>query len=273
MNNGLFYQNLDDDQRATALFSVNTDTSCDHRSILERNSAIGDAIISGELQEGIYRGKGAYKPILRRREGAIAAGKYTGVYGPVRGSESIRMTMRIDLNPEICKDYKETGYCGFGDTCKFLHDRSDYKAGWQLEKEWEDTQKRKQAKLQRLAEKMYRQASQDADQDCEGLSDSGASDSHGDNVPFACLICKKKWQDCENPVVTTCGHYFCGGCAFKRYSKSSKCAICGQQTYGIFNSAEKAIGKLIAKQNFHELASPISASVKLSSNQKADNDH
>jgi RING finger protein 113A len=23
------------------------------------------------------------------------------------------------------------------DTCKFLHDRSDYKTGWQLEREWE----------------------------------------------------------------------------------------------------------------------------------------
>ncbi len=28
------------------------------------------------------------------------------------------------------------GYCGFGDSCKFLHDRSDYKYGWQLEQEW-----------------------------------------------------------------------------------------------------------------------------------------
>lgn len=35
-------------------------------------------------------------------------------YGPVRGNQHVRMTMRIDLNPEICKDYKETGYCGFG---------------------------------------------------------------------------------------------------------------------------------------------------------------
>ena len=24
------------------------------------------------------------------------------------------------------------------DSCKFLHDRSDYKSGWQLEKEWKD---------------------------------------------------------------------------------------------------------------------------------------
>lgn len=24
------------------------------------------------------------------------------------------------------------------DSCKFLHDRSDYKSGWQLEREWKD---------------------------------------------------------------------------------------------------------------------------------------
>ena len=30
------------------------------------------------------------------------------------------------------------GYCGFGDSCKFLHDRSDYKHGWQIEREWNE---------------------------------------------------------------------------------------------------------------------------------------
>lgn len=33
---------------------------------------------------------------------------------------------------EICKDYKETGYCSFGDSCKFIHDRGDYKSGWEI---------------------------------------------------------------------------------------------------------------------------------------------
>jgi RING finger protein 113A len=101
------------------------------------------------------------------------------LYGPVRGNQHVRMTMRIDLNPEICKDYKETGYCGFGgkifcstdyeifiifirhfirlDTCIFLHDRSDYKPGWMLEKEWEEKQreieKKKAKKLRRLQNK------------------------------------------------------------------------------------------------------------------------
>jgi hypothetical protein len=44
------------------------------------------------------------------------------------------------LQPDLCKDYKESGYCGFGDSCKFMHDRGDYKTGWQLDKEWEEQQ-------------------------------------------------------------------------------------------------------------------------------------
>jgi RING finger protein 113A len=61
----------------------------------------------------------------------------------VKGASNVRAICRFDYQPDICKDYKETGYCGFGDSCKFLHDRGDYKTGWQLEKEWEEQQKQK----------------------------------------------------------------------------------------------------------------------------------
>jgi hypothetical protein len=53
----------------------------------------------------------------------------------------------MDYQPDICKDYKETGYCGFGDSCKFMHDRGDYKSGWQLEREWKEEQTAKQKRL------------------------------------------------------------------------------------------------------------------------------
>lgn len=32
--------------------------------------------------------------------------------GPLRASTNVRMTVRFDYQPDICKDYKETGYCG-----------------------------------------------------------------------------------------------------------------------------------------------------------------
>ena len=58
--------------------------------------------------------------------------------GHIRAPQYLRATTSWDYQPGICKDYRETGYCGFGDSCKFLHDRSDFKSGWQLEKEWKD---------------------------------------------------------------------------------------------------------------------------------------
>ncbi|KVI04330.1 Zinc finger, CCCH-type [Cynara cardunculus var. scolymus] len=37
---------------------------------------------------------------------------------------------RFDYQRDVCKDYKQTGYCGYGESCKFLHDYGDYKSGW-----------------------------------------------------------------------------------------------------------------------------------------------
>lgn len=63
-----------------------------------------------------------------RRECTVA------VHGPQRVSQFVRTTIRVDYQPDICKDYKETGFCSYGDTCKFLHDRGDYKQGWEIER-------------------------------------------------------------------------------------------------------------------------------------------
>lgn len=39
--------------------------------------------------------------------------------GPVRASSHIRVTARFDYQPDLCKDFKETGYCGYGGTFLF----------------------------------------------------------------------------------------------------------------------------------------------------------
>ncbi|RZC69392.1 hypothetical protein C5167_034153 [Papaver somniferum] len=41
----------------------------------------------------------------------------------------------------ICNDYKDTGFYGLGDSCKFMHDGEDYKSGWQMEREREEAEK------------------------------------------------------------------------------------------------------------------------------------
>jgi hypothetical protein len=63
--------------------------------------------------------------------------------GPVRSSAHIKVNSRFDYAPDICKDYYETGYCTFGDACKFMHTREDYKTGWQVDKDWEEEQKKR----------------------------------------------------------------------------------------------------------------------------------
>jgi RING finger protein 113A len=60
---------------------------------------------------------------------------------------NVRFTCRFDYNPSLCKDYHDTGYCTFGDSCIYIHDRGDYKSGWEQEKEWEESQKQKAMKL------------------------------------------------------------------------------------------------------------------------------
>ena len=47
------------------------------------------------------------------------------------------------LNNTFCKDYRETGYCVFGDSCLYIHDRHDYKSGFEIDKEIEKEEKEK----------------------------------------------------------------------------------------------------------------------------------
>ena len=115
-----------------------------------------------------------------RREDTVASEKASGSHGPMRGTQYMRSSIRMDYQPDICKDYKETGFCSYGDTCKFLHDRSDYKSGWELEREWAATEKAKQqVKIDRLL------AGKAAD---ESTSEEEEED---DSLPFACYICRR----------------------------------------------------------------------------------
>ncbi|RWS23652.1 RING finger protein 113A-like protein [Leptotrombidium deliense] len=140
--------------------------------------------------------------------------------GPVRAPENIRSTVRWDYKPDLCKDYKETGFCGFGDSCIFLHDRTDYKSGWQIEME--------------IAKGVYGED----DQENYEIKEE-------DEVPFKCLLCRESFV---NPVVTRCKHYFCEKCALDNFRKSTRCFAYGVQTSGLFNPAKEIIKRLNIKK-------------------------
>jgi len=86
-------------------------------------------------------------------------------------------------------------------------------------------------------------ASANRDADGEGEDDED-DEALLENIPFACVICRERYKE---PVVTKCGHYFCEGCALKRYRKDPSCAACGAGTGGVFNMA-KGLKKLLERK-------------------------
>jgi len=228
------------DSRATATLETETEFDRDARAIRERQlkqaekalkknpSGASSASASGEVYKGIH-GYTDYKAGFRR-EHTVASEKAGGSHGPLRASAHIRLSARFDYQPDICKDYKETGYCGYGDSCKFMHDRGDYKSGWQLEKEWEEAEKARKRRI--------------AMGGGDGSDDEAADEDDDDDdeaLPFACFICRQPFVD---PVVTKCKHYFCEHCALKHHSKNKKCFVCNKSTMGIFNAAQEIRKKM-----------------------------
>jgi RING finger protein 113A len=160
--------------------------------------------------------------------------------GPQKASTNIRTITITDYTPDVCKDYKQTGFCGFGDNCKFLHAREDYAAGWKLDREWEMSTKGKKPGGTIVAS---------ANRDGMEKDEDGVDTAMLEKIPFACIICKKPYK---SPIVTKCGHYFCEACALKRYRKDPTCAACNGKTQGVFNGAKNLQRLLDKKQKWED---------------------
>ncbi|KAI8950120.1 hypothetical protein F4801DRAFT_362552 [Xylaria longipes] len=156
--------------------------------------------------------------------------------GPIKAATNIRTVTTMDFAPDVCKDYKQTGFCGFGDNCKFLHAREDYKQGWQLDREWENVTKGKK----NIGGKVVASANRDA----KGDDADDPDEALLEKIPFACIICKGPYKE---PIITRCGHYFCLPCALQRYRKDPSCAACSSGTNGVFNTA-KTLNRLLEKK-------------------------
>lgn len=194
------------DSRATATLETETEFSKDARAIREKALKQAEESLKGQgsstNDEKLYKGIHGYTDYKAgfRREHTVSGEKAGGAHGPLRASAHIRVSARFDYQPDICKDYKETGYCGYGDACKFMHDRGDYKSGWQIEREWDEAEKLRKRNL-----------ALGVISGGEGTADK-SDEEEDESLPFACFICR---QPFVAPVVTKCKHYFCEHCALK----------------------------------------------------------
>ncbi|KAJ5191817.1 Pre-mRNA-splicing factor cwc24 [Penicillium cinerascens] len=183
--------------------------------------------------DGTYKGTANYTSFIQKNPDAP-----TKQFGPTKAPTNVRTVTVMDFAPDVCKDWKQTGFCGFGDSCKFLHAREDYKQGWELDRDWEIGTNGKKLTGRVVSQ---RKGAGKADEEEEDDDDEELLES----IPFACIICRKPYQD---PIITKCGHYFCESCALNRYRKNPSCAACGAGTGGVFNVAKKLTALLDKKR-------------------------
>jgi hypothetical protein len=53
------------------------------------------------------------------RKNVLVLSNFFRTQGPIRAPSFVRSTARFDYQPDICKDYKETGFCGYGGESSF----------------------------------------------------------------------------------------------------------------------------------------------------------
>ncbi|OAF69735.1 Pre-mRNA-splicing factor CWC24 [Intoshia linei] len=200
----------------TATNDIETEVDKDSQALFQKYIDSRETLGLDESETGIYKGMNHYNKFINPKDSvqATAASGKSRV-GPIRSSANVNSSVRWDYAPCICKDYKETGFCGFGDSCIFMHDRTDYKFGWQLE--------------------------QETDQLNVDEEDYEIKDDDKDELPFACYICRESFK---KPVVTKCKHYFCEECALNHYRENKRCFVCDKQTNGVFNPAKQLSEKL-----------------------------
>ncbi|KAI4115748.1 MAG: hypothetical protein LQ345_003718 [Seirophora villosa] len=136
-----------------------------------------------------------------------AAFKTARTFGPTKTNPAnVRAITVTDFAPDVCKDYKQTGFCGFGDGCKFLHAREDYKQGWELDKEWEKAgpssssrRSKPQTSLSQRYHHQQKNPTEDNNSEEQEQENEETEDAMLEGIPFACILCRNPYTD---PVVT-----------------------------------------------------------------------
>jgi len=116
----------------------------------------------------------------------------------------------MDFEPLLCKEYKLKGYCGYGDTCKFIHSRDDYINDRKLtKKHWKNSQQEEKKENPKAVVVVKR--------------------------TDVCGLCKKTFdEDIKKKVIQLdCKHVFCKECFMEQLKLSKmECPECGIDSKG-----------------------------------------
>ncbi|OZC05740.1 hypothetical protein X798_07284 [Onchocerca flexuosa] len=98
------------DMGATAVNEIDTDVQSDAQAQFERVQQI----LKEERDDKVYRGAALYG--AKEKKDTVWGNASSGLnrFGPIRAPNFLRQSVRWDFAPDICKDYKETGFCTFG---------------------------------------------------------------------------------------------------------------------------------------------------------------
>lgn len=124
-----------------------------------------------------------------------------------------KYNVRFDYAAGLCKDYLETGYCGFGDSCIFLHDRGDYKMGWELDADFE---------------RQHQQKPDDTGFEIPEPVDPSLTE---------CPVCKRPHEKAR--MLPECGHRFCMTCIVNALKTRLKCPLCKAVVSGTLKPVPK----------------------------------
>lgn len=100
------------DQGATSEVIIETEKDRDAIALFKKSREINQEL-EGKIDDKKYRGLNNYTQFFKKRDTAQGNAGSNSI-GPMRAPSNIRSTVRWDYQPDICKDYKETGFCGFG---------------------------------------------------------------------------------------------------------------------------------------------------------------
>lgn len=214
------------DGLATAVNILDGDRAERLEAEQRRAQVQAEARAGGLLGDGVYRGQAGFTQFV---ENGDKERPKTARRGPQSGSAYTRVACVFDYAMPVCKDWKVSGVCGYGDNCIYLHDRTDYKNGWEMERDYD-------AAVKAGKDPNAAAADDDKGEFYIGSDDEADGGGAGAGGASTCGICK---QTAEAPVETQCGHRFCAKCVKKRVVKGKLgCATCGAATNGLFNSVK-----------------------------------